>query len=93
MYKGTFDGSTVCVKRARMSVQDVQEKAKVHFDALVFPARAHASNSGLLQRGRNMEILGSPKHLTPSGDYDRSLTACFEMGIRRKFAGVHQKTP
>ena len=31
MYKGTLDRSTVCIKRIRVTVQDVQERVKVHF--------------------------------------------------------------
>ena len=41
VYKGTFDDSTVCIKRVRVTVQDVREKAKVHFSPHTFPFRGY----------------------------------------------------
>ena len=91
VYKGTFDNSAVCIKRIRVTIRDVQEKAKVLFSHLAFLVRGHQPNPGLLQRSRNMEILRSPKRLTPSRYYHRSLATCFEVGVRRKYAGLYQK--
>ena len=40
VYKGIFRGrSRVCIKRIRVTGQDFQEKAKVHFPRLALPVR------------------------------------------------------
>ena len=96
VYKGTLNGSKVCIKHIRVYAHDTpQAKAKVRFWRTRFPSTplSHHSNSGILQRGRDMETFGAPKRFAPSGHYHRALPTDFELGTRWESARVYPRPP
>ena len=67
VYKGSLDGSNVCIKRIRVYTKDGPEKAmkvryRLHrFHYLPLPTKS----AGLLSRGCSVETFDTPKHLAP----------------------------
>ena len=95
MFKGTFDGSRVCIKRIRAYVQEGSEKAaKVRYRRRRFPRLPPLTKpTDLLPRGHNVEILDTPKHCAPTGCQYYSLPTHFELDVWRRPAGIHQGEP
>ena len=55
------------------------------------PAPSVTKFTDLLPRGRNVETLDTPKHLTSPGCYYRSLPTHFGLDVRRPSARLHQE--
>jgi len=49
--------------------------------------------TALLQRGRNVETLETPKHLTPPGCHYLSPPTRFELDAWRGSVGIYRETP
>ena len=88
-YRGTLNGSGVCIKRLRMyrinGPQKVTEVSHSHDSSL----RLIYEGTGLLQRGCRVETLGTPKHCTTIGHYCRSFAIRFRMDVRTGSAGIY----
>ena len=91
VYKGTFNGSEVCIKRVRVRFQSDQPRAaKVCCRCHCFPCSLSLTKlTDLLPRGCIVETLDTPERLAPSGYHRRPPPARFEMGVRRQSARTH----
>ena len=95
VYKGTLNGSRVCIKRARVYTRDPPKKAiKVCYWRYRFACPPSLTkDAGLLPRGRNVETLNPPKRPTPPGCHYRSPPARFGLDVRRRSTGIHGEAP
>jgi len=92
VYKGTLDGSSVCVKRIRVYTKDDPKKtAKVRFQSRSSRCSPSLTKlTGLLPRSRDVETVDTPKCFTPPGCHYRSSPTHFELDAWRRPAGIHQ---
>ena len=89
VYRGTLDGSMVCVKRMQVYTgDDPRRAAKVRINAVASPALSITKSADLLPRGRNVETLDTPKYLTPAWCYYQPLSTHFNLDVRRSSAGL-----
>jgi len=95
VFRGTLNGSRVCIKRMRVYIKDGPEKAaKVCYRLRCFPRLPSLTKlTDLLQRGCNVETPETPKHLTPPGCHYLSPPTHFELDVWRGPAGIHQEIP
>jgi len=92
VFKGTLDGSRVCIKRVRVYTDDDPKKAaKVRRLTLFncFPSVSQIRLADLLPRGRDVEIPDTSEHLTPLGCHYHTVPTRFKLDARRGSAGVH----
>ena len=91
VYKGTLDGSMVCIKRIRVYTPDGPQKAaRVRCRRRRFPcSQLLTEPTDLLSRGRDVEALETPKYPIPTGCHYHSLAARFELDVRRRPARIH----
>ena len=95
IYKGTLNGSMVCVKRVRVYSKEGPGKA-----TKVRHQRHHSSCLLLLMcftdplpGGRGVETLGTPKHRSLLWHHPHSSPAHLRMDPRRGPVGIHQGPP
>jgi hypothetical protein len=62
---------------------------KCVIDVIGFPVFTLTKFTGLLPRGRYVETLDTPEHPTPTGHYDHSLPAYFELDVGWGPAKLH----
>ena len=95
VHHGTLNGSKVCVKRMRMYVQGRPgETAKVRCWRRRSPYPPSLTKpTDVLSRGRSVETLDAPKHLTPPGCHSHSPTARFKLDVWWGPAGIPQEAP
>ena len=91
VYKGTLDGSMVCIKRIRVYPREGPKKAaKVRCRCRRFPRSPSLMEpTVLLSRGRDVEALETPKYPIPTGCHYHSLPARFELDVRWRPARIH----
>ena len=90
-YKGTLNGSKVCIKRIQVYVKDgPQEAARVRCRRHRFLCSPSIMKPiDLLSRGHNVETLNTPKHRAPTGYHNHSLPAHFGLDAWREPAGIY----
>ena len=94
VYKGTVNGSIVCVKRVRVYAQEDPRKAKkVCGRHRSSPSSPLMKIAGLLPRGCNVETPDTPKPHTILGCHYHSPPAHFGLDVWRGSAKLHQTQP
>ena len=90
VYKGTLDGLKVCIKRVTVYDEDGPQKAKARYWRRRLPCPLSLTNlTAVLSRGRNVEILDTPKHRTPAVCHFHPLPTHFRMHVRWRAAGLY----
>jgi hypothetical protein len=93
VYKGTLNGSRVCIKRLRVYSKGKPEKVtKVRYWRRRFPCLLSPTKpTGLLSRGRNVETLETPKHLIPPRYHYRSSPTHIKLDVQWRLVGIPQR--
>jgi hypothetical protein len=83
VYRGTLDGSRICVKRVRVYARDGPGKAtKARYWRRRSPCLPPLTKlTGILPRGRDVETLDTPKYFTSTRHYDHPLPAHFKLDV------------
>ena len=95
MYKGSHNGSSVCVKRVRVSARDGPQKAaKACYWCHCFPCSLWLTKpADLLPRSHTVETFDTPQHPPTTWYHDLSLPAHFRLDVRWEPAGVSREKP
>ena len=94
LYKGTLDGSPVCVKRMRVYLRDGPEKAVKVCCHHRFPCSSSSTKlADLLPRGCIVETHETPKRPPPTRYHYQPFPAHFYLGVSRRPAEIRQGEP